>query len=255
MEIITYTVENWSHIKQRRIRLCFNVAFCFAQIRGGMKLNFLDVLLRLCAAALLGGLVGAERENKKRAAGFRTHILVSLGSALVMVTSEYIFNSYKGMTNLDPARLGAQVISGIGFLGAGTIIRQGASVKGLTTAASLWSVACVGLAAGIGFYSGAVMAAVIIYVTLVFLGKFERTVIFKTDGHLELCVRLENRPGKIGEVTTVIGRNGANIRNIDLNSEEENELLVKFELQMPKGYSKDAILQDIKTISGVSLIE
>ena len=136
-----------------------------------------DIALRLLAAALLGGFVGIERENKKRAAGLRTHVLVTLGSSLVMVLSEYLFLEYRGLTNIDPARLGAQVISGIGFLGAGTIIKQGVSVRGLTTAASLWAVACIGLAAGSGFYAAAVIAAAIVFITLRVLGKFENVLI------------------------------------------------------------------------------
>lgn len=216
-------------------------------------MNLQEVAIRLIAAVLLGGLVGMERENKKRAAGFRTHILVSLGSALVMITSEYIFHMYQGLSNLDPARLGAQVISGVGFLGAGTIIRQGGSVKGLTTAASLWTVACIGIAAGIGFYEGAVIAAIIVFVTLVLLGKFEH-VLVKRENEIDLCVKVENKPGMIGEVTTAIGNNGANIKNIELDSDEDQELLLKFELKLPKGYVKDSILKDIQSIDGVNYV-
>jgi len=93
---------------------------------------------------------------------------------------QYIFESYKGITNLDPARLGAQVISGIGFLGAGTIIREGANVRGLTTAASLWAVSCVGIAAGIGFYEGAVISTIVIYITLILLKRTENILPEKT---------------------------------------------------------------------------
>lgn len=217
-------------------------------------MNFTDIALRLFTALILGGLVGMERENKRRAAGFRTHILVSLGSALVMITSEFIFQRYQGLTNVDPARLGAQVISGIGFLGAGTIIRQGASVKGLTTAASLWAVACVGLAAGIGFYQAAIISAVLIYLTLVVLGKMERSDIFRNKSTISLNVSLDNKPGMIGEVTTVIGKYGANIRNISLDGEDEqNELFVKFELKLPKECNVEALLNDITCIPGATL--
>lgn len=129
----------------------------------------LHTLLRLMVAAVLGGVIGHEREHSHRPAGLRTHILVAVGSALVMCTSTYIFQLYSGVA--DPARLGAQVISGIGFLGAGTILREGFSVKGLTTAASLWAVSCVGLAVGIGFWPGALIATGVIYVTLNVLKK------------------------------------------------------------------------------------
>ena len=96
-----------------------------------------------------------------------------MGSALVMTTSQYLFNTYSDIVNLDPARLGAQVISGIGFLGAGTIMNDGHRVRGLTTAASLWVVACLGLAVGAGYYAGAVAAFIMSYFTLIFLKRFE----------------------------------------------------------------------------------
>ena len=106
-------------------------------------------IVRLCLAALLGGIIGYEREHSHRPAGFRTHILVAVGSAVVMLTAVYMSERYPD--HLDISRMPAQVVSGIGFLGAGTILREGFSVKGLTTAASLWAVSCVGLAVGSGF--------------------------------------------------------------------------------------------------------
>jgi putative Mg2+ transporter-C (MgtC) family protein len=217
-------------------------------------LPVLTIIIRLCLAAVLGGLVGMERENKKRAAGFRTHILVSLGSALVMVTSEYIFYKYEGATNLDPARLGAQVISGIGFLGAGTIIRQGGSVKGLTTAASLWAVSCIGLAAGSGFYEAAVIAAIIVFVTLILLGRFEQLVVRKSDYSFELSTELENKPGIIGEVATILGKLGVDIKNIEFDADEDNLLYVRFMVQLPKGLAKDVVVDSVEILNGVKII-
>lgn len=213
------------------------------------------IFLRLFIAALLGGVVGIERENQKRAAGLRTHILVSLGSALVMVTSEYIFKLYEGRTNLDPARLGAQVISGIGFLGAGTIIKQGASVKGLTTAASLWAVACIGLAAGAGFYEAAIITAALVYLALAFLRKFEKTLINKTKTPPEVVIKMENKPGKLGEVASYIGKTGVNITNVEIESDDENELIVNFTLNLPKGQTKEGIKEELKTLPGIVVIE
>ncbi|MHB8065664.1 MAG: MgtC/SapB family protein, partial [Ruminiclostridium sp.] len=132
---------------------------------------YISMILRLIVACLLGGIIGFEREHVHRPAGFRTHILVCVGSALVMITSEYIYYQFSENVNVDPARLGAQVISGIGFLGAGTIIKEGVNVKGLTTAASLWAISCIGIAVGIGFYSGALIATVIIFLTLIVIKK------------------------------------------------------------------------------------
>lgn len=133
-----------------------------------------SVFLRMLLALVLSGLVGYEREHASRPAGFRTHILVGLGSSLVMVTAEFIARQADTGTPFDITRMGASVISGIGFLGAGTIIRNGSSVKGLTTAASLWAVACIGLAAGGGFYAGAIIATLLTFMALIPLKRLEK---------------------------------------------------------------------------------
>lgn len=129
--------------------------------------------IRLLIAAVLGGLIGFEREIHGRAAGLRTHILVCVGSALMMLTSIHMISLSQGGAG-DPGRIAAQVVSGIGFLGAGTIMRFKASIKGLTTAASLWAAAGVGLAVGSGLYFGAFSATAIMLVVLVYLRRFER---------------------------------------------------------------------------------
>lgn len=140
-----------------------------------------QILARLLLATLLGGLIGFEREARGRAAGFRTHILVCLGSALIMLTSMYIFEIYKGLAPVDPSRIAAQVITGIGFLGAGTILRWGATVRGLTTAASLWAVAGIGLAVGCGFYFAAVTSTILVVITLVIFSKMELALSLKGE--------------------------------------------------------------------------
>ena len=104
------------------------------------------VLIRLALAALMGGVIGLEREKARRSAGLRTHMLICLGAALIMCTGEYIFERYGGENNIDPARMGAQVVSGIGILCAGTIIKEGPTVRGLTTATGLWCASCIGIA-------------------------------------------------------------------------------------------------------------
>ncbi len=212
------------------------------------------VAMRLFLAALLGGLVGLDRENKKRAAGLRTHVLVSLGSALVMITSAYIFEQYRGLTNMDPARLGAQVISGIGFLGAGTIIKQGTTVKGLTTAASLWAVACIGLAAGIGFYTAAILAGIVVFMTLVLLSKFEKVFRRKSDTELDISIKLQNKPGKLGEMASAIGKLGVQITSVNIEDEEEDCLIVQFTLGLSKKNDAKDVLDSIKAIPGVRLV-
>ncbi len=125
-----------------------------------------EMALRIVLAMAMGGIVGWERENNNRPAGLRTHTLVATGAAVVMLMGEMSLEKYAQITTMDPTRLGAQVISGIGFLGAGTIMREGLTVKGLTTAASLWAVACLGLAAGGGFYAPAMLGLVATIITL-----------------------------------------------------------------------------------------
>lgn len=135
---------------------------------------YIDYGIRLLTALILSGWIGYDRSKKSRAAGLRTHALVGTASALVMLTSEFMFYKYATTAFApDPARLGAQIISGIGFLGAGTIIQSRGSVRGLTTAASLWSVGTIGIAAGVGFYPGAIATTVLIYVLLRFASIIE----------------------------------------------------------------------------------
>lgn len=215
---------------------------------------YLITMIRLLLACILGGLIGFERESMNRPAGFRTHILVCLGSALVMLTSQYIFEQYKGVTNIDPARLGAQVISGIGFLGAGTIIRDGASVKGLTTAASLWAVSCVGIAVGIGFYEGAIVAALVIYITLIMLKRIERNFAKKRQLSI-IYIKSNNLPGQLGTIGAVLGKYAITIKNIEfLTNEEDNDALIKFLLKIPGSVKKKKIISEIQVIEGVSKV-
>ncbi len=212
------------------------------------------IFLRLTLAVIFGGIVGIERENKQRPAGFRTHILVCVGSALVMLTSEHIFNLYSDKVNLDPARLGAQVISGIGFLGAGTIIREGMSVRGLTTAASLWAVACIGLATGMGFYVGAAYGTAIIYLTLFLLRKLENVLRKKVILTLKVTIKTESNTSLLGEIWSVLGRYGVHIRSMEFLAEDEEYTRIKYRLELPGGLSGDVITKKINEIPGLSAV-
>ncbi len=213
-----------------------------------------DIATRLGAAFLLGGIIGAERENEHKNAGFRTHILVCVASALVIVTSEYIFNKYEGTANIDIQRLGAQVISGIGFLGAGAIIKEGITVRGLTTAATLWSVACVGLACGAGFYSGAFITAALIMVALLFLKRFRSK--FKKCEDLRLNILTKDMPGQLGAIGSVLGDFKINIKNIRIRHPEDQGYIM-LELDLLNQYKADIIeiLSRIRALEGISSIE
>ena len=138
------------------------------------------IIGRLILSVLLSGLIGFERQLHKRTAGLRTHILVALGSCLIMLTSLYVFDIYKGIAAVDPSRIAAGVITGIGFLGAGTIIRESEGVRGLTTAASLWVVAGIGLACGCGFNRAAIYATVLGLIVLFFL-RYAEMKLFSND--------------------------------------------------------------------------
>ncbi|MBU0709622.1 MAG: MgtC/SapB family protein [Candidatus Omnitrophica bacterium] len=135
-----------------------------------------QVILRLVLSVVLSGFIGLERQARRRYVGLRTHILLCLGSCLIMFTSLYVFDIYKDMVPLDPARIAAGVITGIGFLGAGTIIRDKEKVKGLTTAASLWVVAGIGLAVGVGFYLASVTTTFLALIVLYFLRRAEQAI-------------------------------------------------------------------------------
>lgn len=180
----------------------------------------LHITLRLVLAVVLGGLIGLEREQNNQAAGFRTHILVCLGATLIMLLSVYGFEDFvnEPQVRVDPARLAAQVISGIGFLGAGAIIRNGLSISGLTTAASLWVVAAIGLAIGAGFYYAAVISCVFVLISLWFLQLFEKRWLRAKRMH-QISLRLLDRPGLLGTISALLGAHGVEIRKLDVGED------------------------------------
>lgn len=214
----------------------------------------LIALVRLMVTALLSGIIGYEREHSHRPAGFRTHILVAVGSTLIMLTSVNMFEQYQGLTNLDPARLGAQVISGIGFLGAGTILREGFSVKGLTTAASLWAVSCIGLAVGLGYYQGAIIATVVIYITLNRLKKF----VVKGNVGKTVYVEVENLAQQAQEIGRIIRKAGANLETLEILYADESfklgrksSTVLKAFFYPPNDSAMSVITDSIRTLEGV----
>ncbi len=181
----------------------------------------IDALIKLGITTVLSGFIGFEREHSHRPAGFRTHILVAVGSALVMLTSVYIFDS-QGMSG-DVTRMSAQVLSGIGFLGAGTILREGFSVKGLTTAASLWAVACIGIAVGAGFYAGALVATLVIYLTL---NSLKRFIVRGSAGKL-LFIEIYDVGAQIPLITKTIKQCGGTIHSMEVVYTETKDLKFK----------------------------
>lgn len=181
----------------------------------------IDAIVKLGITTVLSGFIGFEREHSHRPAGFRTHILVAVGSALVMLTSVYIAKE-QGLTT-DVTRMSAQVLSGIGFLGAGTILREGFSVKGLTTAASLWAVACIGIAVGSGFIVGALVATVVIYLTL---NSLKRFIVRGSAGKM-LFIELKDVAIQLPVITKTIKQCGGTIHSMEVVYTDTKDLKFK----------------------------
>ncbi|WP_103998043.1 MgtC/SapB family protein [Paenibacillus sp. UNC499MF] len=218
----------------------------------------LDLTIRLILALVLGGLIGFERELSNQAAGFRTHILVCVGSALIMLLSIYGFSGFSKELNvrMDPSRLAAQVVSGIGFLGAGTIIRNGFSVSGLTTAASLWVVAAIGLAAGAGFYYAAILSTIMVILSLWILNKIEHKYFGAKKRHL-IRVHALDRPGNLGKISGILENNKVEIRKFGVDEEERGErddrqtIMIYLNVVIPDYHMIPLLLDDIRHLDGV----
>jgi putative Mg2+ transporter-C (MgtC) family protein len=188
-----------------------------------------DNLARLTLAAVLGGAIGFERELRDREAGLRTHLLVCLGSALFTIVSAYGFREFltsgDQVIRADPTRIAAQIVTGIGFLGAGAIIRQGLSVRGLTTAATLWVSAAIGIAAGAGYYSGAVLGTVVTLIALWPL-RIAAYRVFERLRPEERSIVVELRQGtKAAELIQALEREHARIEHFQLEDEPDRRIV------------------------------
>lgn len=214
-------------------------------------LNEWVVVFRLILAAVLSGIVGFEREFHGRAAGFRTHILLCVGSTLIMITSVHIFDVYSGRTPIDPARLAAGVVTGIGFLGAGTIMRYKASVRGLTTAASLWVVTGIGLAVGSGLYFGSVITTALAVITLMLFGRLEHAMIRK-DWYKTVIIESKEGIDQLKRIRELLGEYGAEINNFEVErSEDGANMVLKIGLKLSTSRHAAVIIQDISRLEGV----
>jgi putative Mg2+ transporter-C (MgtC) family protein len=187
------------------------------------SLSWEEVLLRVVVAALLGGAIGVERELRERGAGLRTHLLVCVGSALFTIVSAYGFRDFLvsggNVVRADPTRIAAQIVSGIGFLGAGAIIRQGFSVRGLTTAATLWVVAAIGITSGAGYYSAAVITTIVAIVSLWPLRIAARWGLRRFQAeHGRLLVQIASGQSP-GPLMTEVERLGARIESVEIGQE------------------------------------
>lgn len=215
-----------------------------------------EIIIRLVMAVALGGFIGLERERlhvgyRTYSAGFRTHILVCLGSAVCMVVSLGMHEQFKG----DAARIAAQVVSGIGFLGAGAILREGLLVRGLTTAASLWVVASVGLAVGAGYYLIATFGTLLVLFSLVILGTIEDFVRGNSKYDM-LSIVVSDSPEQVGLIGSMLEKQLGIVKRIEVNRMgEAGKVLVEVYLKLPPEANMLDILHGLAGLPGVYRVE
>ena len=218
------------------------------------EITLMSIVLRITTALILGGCIGLERGLKHRPAGLRTYMLVCVGACLIMLTNQYIYQVFQVG---DPVRMGAQVVSGIGFLGAGTIIvTQRSQIKGLTTAAGLWAAAAVGLAAGIGFYEAAVFGSVVIFTVLTILHRLD-TIMHRNTKYIEIYVELSSLVS-LGEFMEQVRNLGVKFESIQLdldNSRTDGNRSYIATLKSAKRLNHTVFVDSVRRIFGVLQLE
>ena len=218
-------------------------------------LNVTTILYRLLLAMVFGGIVGLDRGFKGRAAGFRTYMLVCMGAALVMITNQYIVQS--SPFPADMTRLGAQVISGIGFLGAGTIIVTSRNqVKGLTTAAGLWASACLGLAIGIGFYDAAIIAGILILLVISVLQKIDHKLVVYSR-HMEIYVEF-SESGRLSRLMGLAREKSVAVRSVEFTESKFGNFrafAAVVTLRLPDYHTRQVMMEEISKLEGLLFVE
>ena len=219
-----------------------------------------ELFLRLVLSCVLGGIIGYERQSRRKSAGLRTNVLVCLGSCLIMVMSVDLYQAVEGKTNADPARLAAQVVSGIGFLGAGAIMKEGLSVTGLTTAACLWVVAGVGLAVGAGFYAGALISTALVFVTLGSLSRLDDWV--DHEKNLSLNIHTVDRPGQLMRISRCLEDLQLRVRGVKVKADEdevddsgEKSMYIDLEIFNKQSIKSIIIVDAVRQIDGVIRVD
>lgn len=213
-----------------------------------LEIKEIQTLLRLIVVVILSGIVGFERESWNKPAGFRTHVLVGISAVLVMICGEYLYEEY----GADPTRIPAQLLSGIGFLGAGTILRDGFNVKGLTTAASLLAVTCIGLAVGEGYYIGAIIATAVVYLVLSYShkisGKLEHTDI------LDLNISATNPKQIIEDLSELFKNYDVDIVRMQIIEDKDTDDYIRIILKYKESVNRNDILSDIMKLDKVTTV-
>ncbi len=209
-------------------------------------MEYLQTLLKLALAMVLGGIIGWERETVNKPAGLRTYVLTCLGATLITIVSVTLPGS-------DPGRIAAQVVSSMGVLGAIVVLREGTALRGITTAIAMWLMAGVGIAIGVGEYFAAIVATILTYGVLVFLRSFEAKILKHGAGRL-LTVKAKNRPGLIGDIGSVLGSYEANIVDIKLEISGE-EVEISFKVTTPPHVDLSSLLQKVQSFPDMQIIK
>jgi len=218
----------------------------------------LDVTVKLLFAALAGGLIGLEREKHGRPAGLRTNLLVAVGSCVMVIVSEAFYTKYgmfdaQSALRIDPSRVAAQIVTGVGFLGAGVILKEGSSVRGLTTAASLWTVSGLGMAFGLGFFSLGAIATLLVLISLAFLKKLDP--IIKKDRFLTLAVTATQREGLLEELQSIFAERKLLVSDISSHADlVNNELFYQMVITQQQKRVGHELTSAIRQLEGIRKI-
>ncbi len=218
----------------------------------------LEIIFRFILASLLGGIVGLEREVHGREAGVRTYLLVALGTALMMIVSEYFVFKYQGkfpgeVLRADPGRIAAQVVTGIGFLGAGVILRYKDSIRGLTTAACMWVVCAVGLAIGAGYYLFGCAVSAVTMITLMGLKPFEKRL--RKDRYKEMVIVSEDMGGQMEKIQGIIDQSQIKVTSFGLEKDLENKkVILTYRLRLRSLQPEQDILKEVCRLNGIKRV-
>lgn len=217
-------------------------------------LSLLSVALRVMLAVFCGGLIGLEREYRRQPAGFRTHMLICLGAAITIMTSQHIIVNMGLYT--DMGRLGAQVVAGIGFIGTGAIVKTKGKIRGITTAAGLWAAAIIGLAIGIGFYEGAFLGTLLVLIAEGILPGMERHISGEMP-EINLYLEYKNNNCYL-EIVNYFQTRNFKILDCEIaraKSTEKHNASVIFMIRLTKGYTPELIKAELKTVPGIEICE
>ncbi|MDD2799656.1 MAG: MgtC/SapB family protein [Bacteroidales bacterium] len=225
------------------------------QIIASNQITLETTAFRIFLSVIIGGLIGFERQRSKHSAGFRTFTLISVGSTVMMLVSIYLPQEFWGVYNSDPTRLAGQVVSGIGFLGAGAIIQSKGAIRGMTTAASIWIVSALGLAVGAGMYSVALMGMIATLFVLINLAKFERRVMVEWTAK-SLTIVVDGLDFRRDPIETILKKYGLSIHDFFVDQEiSQNKTHLHFSIYVKLGTDYEQLFAELRRIPSVSIVK